>query len=343
MKVSVSWLKEHLETRADVAAIADKATNIGLEVEGVDDKAAALAAFSVARVISAERHPNADRLRVCRVDTGREIAQVVCGAPNARAGLVGVFAPPGSYIPGSGFSLKVASIRGVESRGMLCSERELQISEEHEGIIELPDQFATGSPAAAALGLDDAVLDVAITPNRGDCTSVYGIARDLAAAGIGTLRSQVMTPAPGKFRSPIGVSIELPATAASACPMFAGRVMRGVRNGPSPQWLQNRLKSVGLRPISAIVDVTNYIAHGWGRPLHAFDAARLEGDMRARLARHGETLLALDGKNYTLDGEMLVIADATAARAIAGVMGGEEPGCTEATTDIFLESALFDP
>src|SRR5437763_9603072 len=213
MKFSLSWLKDHLDTQENASTIADVATNIGLEVENVDDKSATLAAFTVARVISAEPHPNADRLRVCRVDTGREIAQVVCGAPNARAGLVGVFAPPGSYIPGSGFSLKVASIRGVESRGMLCSERELQISEEHEGIIELPDQFATGSPAAAALGLDDAVLDVAITPNRGDCASVYGIARDLAAAGLGALRSQIMTPAPGTFRSPIGVSIDLPANA----------------------------------------------------------------------------------------------------------------------------------
>src|SRR5690242_17172920 len=250
MKFPISWLKDHLDSPENASTLAGVATNVGLEVEHVDDKAASLAHFTVARVISAEPHPNADRLRVCRVDTGHEIAQVVCGAPNARAGLVGVFAPPGTYIPGSGFSLKIATIRGVESRGMLCSERELQISDEHDGIIELPEQFATGSPAAAALGLNDAVLDVAITPNRGDCTSVYGIARDLAAADTGTLRTQVIEPVPGKFSSPFGVSIDLPERATSACPIFAGRVIRGLRNRPSPDWLQNRLKSVGLRPIS---------------------------------------------------------------------------------------------
>ena len=343
MKFAVSWLKEHLSTEADAAAIGETATNIGLEVENLDDKAAKLGAFTVARVVSAEPHPNADRLRVCGVDTGREIVQVVCGAPNARAGLVGVFAPPGTYIPGSGFSLKVATIRGVESHGMLCSERELEISGEHDGIIELAERYATGTPAAAALGLDDAVLDVAITPNRGDCTSVHGIARDLAAAGTGRLNSFELPPVPGKFRSPILVSLELPAGTGSACPIFAGRVIRGLRNGPSPEWLQRRLLSAGLRPISAVVDITNYVGHGWGRPLHAFDAAKLEGGMRARFARDGEALRALDGKTYNLDSEMLVIADGAAARGIAGVMGGEDSSCTEATTSIFLESAFFDP
>jgi phenylalanyl-tRNA synthetase beta chain len=343
MKVSVSWLKDHLDTPETVSALADVATNIGLEVEAVDDKAASFAAFTVARVISAEPHPNADRLRVCRVDTGHGIEQVVCGAPNARAGLVGVFAAPGTYIPGSGISLKAATIRGVESRGMLCSERELRLSVEHEGIIELPESFAPGSPAAVALGLDDAVLDIAITPNRGDCTSVHGVARDLAAAGAGVLRSQSIDPVSGKFPSPIRVALDLPSGAESACPLFAGRVIRGLRNGPSPEWLQQRLKSVGLRPISAIVDVTNYVAHGWGRPLHAFDAAKLTGNMRARLAREGEKLLALDGREYVLDREMTVIADDAAARGIAGVMGGEDTGCTERTSEIFLESAWFDP
>ncbi len=343
MKFSVSWLKEHLSTEADPAAIAEAATNLGLEVERIDDKAATLAAFRVARVLSAEPHPNADRLRICRVDTGDGIAQVVCGAPNARTGLTGVFAPPGTYIPGSGITLKVASIRGVESQGMLCSERELQLSDEHDGIIELPERFATGTPAATALGLDDAILDVAITPNRGDCTSVHGIARDLAAAGTGLLNRFALSPFPGKFRSPVAISLELPPGKESACPIFAGRVIRGLKNGPSPEWLQNRLSSAGLRPISAVVDITNYVAHGWGRPLHAFDAARLEGVMRARLAHRGETLLALDGKNYCLDPEMLVIADGAAARGIAGVMGGEDSSCTDATTAIFLESALFDP
>ena len=343
MKFSLSWLKDHLETPEKASTIADVATNIGLEVQEVDDKSASLAAFAVARVISAEPHPNADRLRVCHVDTGHGIEQVVCGAPNARAGLVGVFAAPGTYIPGSGFSLKAATIRGVESRGMLCSERELQLSDEHDGIIELAESFAPGSPAAVALGLDDAVLDIAITPNRGDCTSVHGVARDLAAAGAGDLRSQPINAVSGKFPSPIRVSLDFPSGATSACPLFAGRVIRGLRNGPSPEWLQQRLKSVGLRPISAVVDVTNYVAHGWGRPLHAFDAEKLSGNMRARLAREGEKLLALDGKEYTLDREITVIADDAAARGIAGVMGGEDTGCTDSTTEIFLESAYFDP
>lgn len=343
MKFSVSWLKEHLDSTADAATLAETATSIGLEVESIDDKAANLAAFTVARVVSTEPHPNADRLRVCQVDTGHEMTQVVCGAPNARAGLIGVFAPPGTWIPGSGFALKVATIRGVESRGMLCSERELQLSEEHEGIIELPGAFAPGSPAAVALGLTDAVLDIAITPNRGDCTSVYGIARDLAAAGAGTLRTRPHSPVTPNFKSLIRVSLDFPAASENACALFAGRVIRGLRNRPSPEWLQQRLKSAGLRPISALVDVTNYVSHGWGRPLHAFDAAKLKGHMRARLAREGETILALDGKNYTLDSEMTVIADEAGARSIGGVMGGEDSGCTEATTDMFLESALFDP
>jgi phenylalanyl-tRNA synthetase beta chain len=343
MKFSVSWLKEHLDTTADATAIADAATNIGLEVESIDDKSAKLAAFTVARVVSAEPHPNADRLRVCRVDTGREVVQVVCGAPNARAGLFGVFAPPGTWIPGSGFALKVATIRGVESRGMLCSPRELQLCDEHEGIIELGSDFAPGTPAAAALGLGDAVIDVAVTPNRGDCASVYGIARDLAAAGLGALKVRPASGVAGTFESPVRVSLDFPAGKESACPLFAGRVIRGLRNRPSPPWLQERLKSAGLRPISALVDVTNYLSHGWGRPLHAFDAAKLKGDMRARLAREGERMLALDGKEYTLDPEMTVIADDASARSIGGVMGGEDSGCTEATTEMFLESALFDP
>ena len=343
MKFTVSWLKDHLETDADAGRIAETATNIGLEVEAIEDKGASLAAFTVARVISAVPHPNADKLRLCVVDTGSGTTQVVCGAPNAREGLVGVFAPPGTYIPGSDFTLGVAKIRGVESRGMLVSERELQLSNEHDGIIELPPGTAIGTPAAAALGLTDPVIDVAITPNRGDCTSVYGIARDLAAAGLGTLKDGTVAPVPVRFPSPIRTSLEFPPDAENAAPMFAGRVIRGVQNGPSPEWLQKRLRAVGLRPISAIVDVTNLVAHDRGRPLHAFDAAKLKGHMRARLARSGETLLALDGKTYTLDGEMVVIADDLAARGIAGVMGGEETGCTEASTEIFLESALFDP
>jgi phenylalanyl-tRNA synthetase beta chain len=343
MKFTLSWLKDHLETAADAASIAETATNIGLEVEAIEDKAASLAAFTVARVVSAVPHPNADKLRLCVVDTGNGTTQVVCGAPNAREGLIGIFAPPGTYIPGSDFTLGVAKIRGVESRGMLVSERELQLSNEHDGIIELPAGTAIGIPAAAALGLGDPVIDVAITPNRGDCTSVYGIARDLAAAGLGALKDGTVAPIAGRFPSPIRTSLEFPQGAENAAPMFAGRLIRGVKNGASPEWLQKRLKSVGLRPISAAVDVTNLVAHDRGRPLHAFDAAKLTGNMRARLARPGETLLALDGKTYTLDDDMVVIADDKAARGIAGIMGGEETSCTETTTEIFLESALFDP
>ena len=343
MKLTLSWLKDHLATDADAKTIAEKLTSIGLEVESLEDKAASLASFSVARVVTAEQHPNADKLRLLTVDTGREVAQVVCGAPNAHAGLVGVFAPPGTFIPGSNFTLSIAKIRGVESRGMMCSERELQLSEEHDGIIELPADTAIGSPAAAALGLGDPVIDVALTPNRGDAASVYGIARDLAAAGIGTLKGGAVTPVKGAYPSPITVSLDFPESAASACTMFAGRLIRGVKNRPSPKWVQDRLKAVGVRPISALVDVTNLVAHDRGRPLHVFDAAKLKGNMRARLAKPGETMLALDGKTYTLDSEMTVIADDVAARGIAGVMGGEDSSCTDATTDVFVESAMFDP
>ena len=342
MKFPLSWLKDHLETDADAARIADALTNIGLEVESVEDKAAALKAFSVARVVSAEPHPNADKLRLLQVVTGHGTVQVVCGAPNARAGLVGVFAPPGTYIPGSDMTLAIAKIRGVESRGMMCSERELQLSDEHQGIIELDPATPVGMPAAAALGLTDPVIDVAITPNRGDCTSVYGIARDLAAAGLGALRTDAVAAVPGRFPSPIRISLDFPNGVESACPIFAGRLIRGVKNGPSPEWVQKRLKAVGLRPISALVDVTNLVAHDRGRPLHVFDAAKLKGNMHARLANPGETLVALDGKTYTLDSEMTVIADDAAARGIAGVMGGEDTGCTESTADVFVESAFFD-
>jgi phenylalanyl-tRNA synthetase beta chain len=343
MKFTLSWLKEHLDTGADAKTIAETLTHIGLEVESVEDKAATLTAFTVARVISAERHPNADKLQVCMVETGKGTQQVVCGAPNARAGLVGVFAPPGAYIPGSQFTLGAAKIRGVDSNGMMCSERELELSENHDGIIELPADTAIGSPAAAALGLDDPVIDVALTPNRGDGASVYGIARDLAAAGLGTLKDGSVAPVKGRFPSPIQTALDFPEDSKQACPIFAGRVIRGVKNGPSPEWVQQRLKAVGLRPISALVDVTNLVAHDRGRPLHVFDAAKLKGDMRARLAASGETILALDGKTYTLDAQMTVIADDAAARSIAGVMGGEDTGATETTTDVFLESATFDP
>ncbi len=344
MKFPVSWLKDHLETNADAATIADKLTSIGLEVESVEDAGARLKDFIVGYVVSAEKHPNADRLKLCMVDAGDGAPiQVVCGAPNAHTGMKGVFARAGVVIPVSGEVLKVGTIRGVESRGMLCSGRELLLSDDHDGIIELSAEATVGEPAAAALGLTDAVIDVAITPNRGDCTSVYGIARDLAAAGLGKLKTPPVKPVAGKFPSPKQIALNFTAETKSACPLFAGRFVRGVKNGPSPQWVQDRLKAIGLRPISALVDVSNLIAHDRGRPLHVFDADKLVGDMQARLANDGEQVLALDGKTYTLDSDMCVIADDAATRGIAGVMGGEDTGCTETTVNVFIESAYFDP
>ncbi len=343
MKFTLSWLKEHLDTNAGVDEIADTLTRIGLEVERVEDKSKSLAPFTVARVISAERHPNADKLKLCIVDTGKETVQVVCGASNAHAGMKGVFAPPGTYIPGSGITLKVAAIRGVESRGMLCSERELELSTEHEGIIELTPDAKVGTPAAAALGLADPMFELALTPNRGDCTGVHGIARDLAAAGLGKLKNEAIAKIAGKYKSPVSVSLDFPKGQEAAAPMFAGRLVRGLKNGRSPAWLQQRLKAIGLRPISALVDVTNFISYDRGRPLHVFDAKKLKGHMRARMAKPSEMLQALDGRIYELDGEMCVIADDVSARGLGGVMGGEDTACSETTTDVFIESALFDP
>jgi phenylalanyl-tRNA synthetase beta chain len=342
MKFTLSWLKAPLDTDADVAAIADKLTSIGLEVESVEDAGARLKDFVVGEVITAEKHPNADKLRLCTVSAGDPTPlQIVCGAPNARAGIKVVLARPGTVIPVSGEALKIGTIRGVESRGMMCSSRELLLGDDHDGIIELPQDAVVGAPAAQALGLTDPVIDVNLTPNRGDAASVYGIARDLAASGLGRLREGDLSPVPGTFVSPI--KTELAAGVEGAAPMFAGRLIRGVKNGPSPQWLQDWLKAVGLRPKSALVDVTNFLSLDRGRPLHVFDAAKLTGNLRARFAHDGETLLALDGKSYTLDSEMVVIADDTAARGIGGVMGGEDSACTDGTTDVFIESALFDP
>ncbi|HTQ13173.1 MAG TPA: phenylalanine--tRNA ligase subunit beta [Rhizomicrobium sp.] len=344
MKFTLSWLKRHLDTQADAAAVADRLTSIGLEVESVEDAGARLKDFTVARVISAEKHPNADKLKLCMVDTGAGApVQVVCGAPNAHTGMKAVFARPGVVIPATGAELKVGTIRGVQSRGMLCSARELMLGDDHDGIIELAADAAVGEPAAKALGLDDPVIDVSVTPNRGDCTAVHGIARDLAAAGMGRLRQGDLAPVPGKFASPIETALDFPPGEESAAPMFAGRLIRGVKNGPSPKWLQDWLKAVGLRPISALVDVTNFVSLDRGRPLHVFDAARLTGNLRARLAKDGEQVPALDGKTYTLDSRIVVIADDRAAQGIGGVMGGEESACTDATTDVFIESALFDP
>ena len=342
MKFTLSWLKDHLDTTATLEEIVEALNAIGLEVEEVIDPAADLAAFTAAKVLSAEKHPDADKLKVCRVRTVDGEVQVVCGAPNARAGMTGVFAPPGTHIPGTGLDLKVAKVRGVESAGMLCSERELEISDDHEGIIELPDEVAVGTPAAVALGLDDPVIEIGITPNRPDALGVRGIARDLAARGLGTLKPLAVPQIAGAFASPIDATLRFDGDT-TPCPHFIGRHIRGVENIASPQWLQRRLKAIGLRPISALVDITNYIAFTHARPLHVFDADKLSGDIQVRLARPGEKILALDGETYTLDETMTVIADDAGAQAIAGIIGGEKTGCTEDTVNVFLEVAYFDP
>ncbi len=346
MKFTLSWLKDHLQTDASLDDIRRALDLIGLEVEEIVDPAEKLAPFTVARVLEAEKHPNADKLKVCKVDTGSETVQVVCGAPNARAGMVGVFAPPGTYIPGTGITLAKAAIRGMDSAGMLCSERELQLSEEHEGIIELPEKLAAqvGQPYAAAMGLDDPVIDIAITPNRPDCLGVRGVARDLAAAGLGKLkRADKGYEGEGAFDCPVEIKLEFTPETANACPVFTGRLIRGVRNGPSPEWLQKRLRAVGLRPINALVDVTNFISYDRARPLHVYDADKLRGAIRARLGKEGETFLALDDAEYEVDDTMCVIADDKAVLGLGGVIGGADTGCTEATTNVFIESAYFDP
>jgi len=346
MKFTLSWLKMHLETAASVEDIADKLTALGLEVESIEDKARALAPFVVARVISAEQHPNADKLRVCMVDTGSGTVQVVCGAPNARAGMKGVFAPAGSHIPGTGLDLKPGVIRGIESNGMLCSARELGLGDDHDGIIELPAGATPGESFARYRGLDDPVIEIKITPNRADCLGVRGIARDLAAAGLGTLKplpiEQLRTAAMvvDGFDSPIRWQRD---DCDQSCPIVAGRYFRNIKNGPSPEWLRDRLTSIGLKPISALVDITNFITFDLARPLHVFDAAKITGDLSMRRARPGEKLEALDGKSYDLDADMLVIADEKGVQALGGIMGAAASGCAEATTDVFLEIALFDP
>ena len=343
MKFTLRWLKDHLDTESSLDALGEKLTVIGLEIESIEDRAKALEPFTVGYVIEASQHPNADRLRVCRVDTGKGEVQVVCGAPNARTGMKGVFAPAGTRIPGTGVELKETSIRGVDSRGMLCSEREMGLSQEHDGIIELPDDAEVGASFAQIMGLDDPVIDVAITPNRGDCLGVHGIARDLAASGMGRLKPIKADVVKGSFTSSIQWKRDLPDDKGDACPFVAGRLFRNVKNGPSPQWLQDRLRAIGLRPISALVDITNFVTFDLGRPLHVFDADKLKGDPTMRMARAGETILALNGKTYELDAEAVVIADDARMLAIGGIMGGEETGCTEGTTSVFLESALFDP
>lgn len=339
MKFTLSWLKDHLDTDASLDEIVERLTMIGLEVESVDDKAS-LKPFVIARVLTAEKHPDADKLKVLSVDTGSGApVQVVCGAPNARAGLVGAFAAPGAYVPGIDVTLSVGKIRGVESHGMMCSERELQLSDEHTGIIDLPDNAPVGASFAEWAKLDDPVIEIGLTPNRPDATGVYGIARDLAAAGLGTLKSGAVEPVEGEGKCPVSVTLEAP----DLCPGFALRLVRGVKNGPSPKWLQQRLIAIGLRPINALVDVTNYVTFDRGRPLHVFDAAKVKGNLVVRRARAGEKVLALDGAEYALTPDMCVIADDNGVESIAGIMGGELSGCEDGTTDVLIESALWDP
>ena len=343
MKFTLAWLKEHLETGAPLASIVDKLNMIGLEVENVFDRGKLLAPFSIARVVSAQAHPNADRLRVCMVDTGSgDPVQVVCGAPNARTGMKGVFVPPGAFIPGKDMTLGIGKIRGVESRGMLVSEFELQISDDHEGIIELPEDAPVGANYGQWAGLDDPVIHVNLTPNRGDCAGVNGIARDLAAAGLGKFKDRPVEPVAGRFPCPTKVSLDF-GTTPSLCPAFGLRLVRGVKNAVSPQWLRRRLTGIGLRPINALVDITNFITYDRARPLHVFDAAKVKGSLTVRRARAGETLLALDGKSYTLDPAICVIADGNGVESLAGIMGGEASGCSLETTDVLIESALWDP
>jgi phenylalanyl-tRNA synthetase beta chain len=344
MKLTLSWLKDHLDTDASLDEIVETLTRIGLEVEGVEDAGAKLKDFVVAYVVEAKQHPNADRLRVCMVDAGGPApVQVVCGAPNARAGMKSVFSPPGTYIPGKDMTLGKGVIRGVESLGMLCSYAELQLSDDHDGIIDLPEDAPVGARYVDYAQLGDPVIDINLTPNRSDAAGVHGIAGDLAAAGLGRLKDRPVKPIAGAFPCPVGVRLDFPPEDAHLAPAFALRLVRGVKNGPSPGWMQKRLKAIGLRPINALVDITNYITFDRGRPLHVFDGKKVAGDLVVRRARAGETVLALDGKTYELNPENVVIADGRGVESIAGVMGGEHSGCDEGTTDVLIESALWDP
>ncbi len=345
MKFTLSWLKKHLETSATVDEIAEALTDLGLEVEGIENPAEKLRPFTIAKVKSAVQHPDADRLRVCVVETDEGEKQIVCGAPNARAGITVVLAKPGDYVPGIDVTLSVGKIRGVESHGMMASERELELSDEHDGIIELPsgeigqsfaDWLSRNDPARV-----DPVIEIAITPNRGDALGVRGIARDLAARGLGKLRPCTVAPVEASFASPLNVSID--DDTADGCPVFYGRLIRGVKNGPSPAWLQAQLRAIGLRPISFLVDVTNYFTYDQNRPLHVFDADKVNGDLRVHRAKGGEKIVALDDKEYTLEAGMIAISDETGVESIAGIMGGAVTGCTEETVNVFVESAYWDP
>jgi phenylalanyl-tRNA synthetase beta chain len=339
MKFTLSWLKEHLDTSASAEDIATKLTALGLELESMEDPAAAFAPFKVAYVEKADKHPDADRLKVLVVDTGKEKLQVVCGAPNARQGMKGIFAPDGSFIPGTGITLKKGVIRGQESNGMMVSEREMGLSEDHDGIIEVDQKYPLGTPFSEVYGLNDIVIDIAVTPNRADCAGIHGVARDLAAAGMGKLIEHDKTPVKGFFKNPVSVKID----DTEGCPLFLGRYIRGVKNGPSPEVLANKLKAIGLRPISKLVDITNFFSIDSCRPLHVFDADKLKGNITVRAAKKGETLVALNDKTYTLDDGMVAVCDDSGVIGLGGIMGGVSTSVEDGTTNVYLECAYFDP
>jgi phenylalanyl-tRNA synthetase beta chain len=341
MKFTLSWLKDYLDTSATVDDIAEGLVGVGLEVEEISNGAATLKDFTVAYVRKAEKHPNADKLRLCEVETKDGVKQVVCGAPNARTGMRAIIALPGVVIPHNQTVFAPATIRGQESQAMLCSERELLLSDEHDGIIDVPGDWPIGTPAATALGLDDPMFYVKVTANRPDALGIYGIARDLAAKGLGTLKPLDAAVVKGTIKSPINVTVDFADT--KPCPLFIGRYIKGVKNGPSPDWMQKRLRAIGLRPISTLVDITNYITMAYGRPLHVFDADKVTGNIHARFAKDGETIATLDNKTYTLTSEMTVIADDAHAEGIAGIIGGTASSCSDTTTNVFLEAACFDP
>ncbi|HYP57893.1 MAG TPA: phenylalanine--tRNA ligase subunit beta, partial [Beijerinckia sp.] len=343
MKFTLSWLKDHLETSASLDEIVAALTRIGLEVEAVEDPARALKDFVIAHVIEAKPHPNADRLQVCLVDAGGDVpVQVVCGAPNARAGLKSVFSPPGTYIPGKKMTLGKGVIRGIESNGMLCSGAELELSEDHGGILELDPDAPIGSAYVQWAALDDPLIEINLLPNRPDAMGVHGIARDLGAAGLGKFKAEPVAAVTGSFPCPVSVKLYFTEEDAHLAPAFALRLVRGLRNGPSPEWLQKRLTAIGLRPINRLVDITNFLTFDRARPLHVFDAQKVKGDLVVRRAREGESLLALDGRTYGLDENNVVIADNAGVESLAGIIGGQASGCDETTTDVLVESALWD-
>jgi len=338
MKFTIDWLKHHLETDATDEKICEVLTNIGLELEGFEDKAAEFASFKVAYVERAEKHPDADKLKVCSVKTEKGVEQVVCGAPNARAGMKGIFAPSGTYIPGLDVTLKKTKIRGVESNGMLVSEREMCLSDEHEGIIEVDDKFDIGTPMAEVFNINEKVIEIGLTPNRADCAGVYGIARDLAAAGLGTLKAHDPAPVKGTFKPSIDVTIE-----DDGCAVFYGRVIKGVKNGDSPAWLQSHLKAIGMRPISALVDITNLMTMDHARPLHVYDADKIKGNIVVRATKQGEEFDALNDKSYTVIDGAIGIADDSGLLGLGGIVGGVSTSVDENTVNVFVEAAYFDP